>query len=150
MKRSIIAQLISYLFIILFLYTGISKLMEYDDAVEQIALTPILAPFANAIVILLPMIEITAAILLFFPKTRHGGSWLSLVLMTAFTGYVIYIIKFNDELPCTCGGVLEALGWPQHLILNTSLIIAAIFAIKCSSSTNALGHSRPVSSLQNS
>jgi uncharacterized membrane protein YphA (DoxX/SURF4 family) len=129
MKRSTIVEAIALLFIILFLYTGISKLMEYDIAVEQIVLTPRLAPAAKTIVIILPVIEILTAIALFIPQTRKYGLWASLALMILFTGYVTYIINYNDQLPCTCGGVLEQLSWPQHLILNTVFIILAIIGI---------------------
>jgi uncharacterized membrane protein YphA (DoxX/SURF4 family) len=133
MKRSTIVELIALVFVILFLYTGISKLMDYDLAKEQIRLTPLLAPIAPEIVIILPIAEIITALLLFIPKTIRYGLWASLALMTSFTGYVIYIISYNDQLPCTCGGVLEQLSWTGHLILNTILIIlsaASIFLLK--------------------
>lgn len=130
MKRSTIVEIIAILFIILFLYTGISKLMEYDVAKEQIGLTPMLAPVSSTLVIILPIAEIITAIILFMPNTRRYGLWAALALMAAFTGYVIYILNNNDQLPCTCGGVLEQLSWPQHLVFNitfTALSIIAVF-----------------------
>jgi uncharacterized membrane protein YphA (DoxX/SURF4 family) len=145
MKRATIAELIAFLFIILFLYTGISKLMDYDIGTEQIALSPILAPIAGFIVIFITIAEITTSILLFFPKTRIHGLRASLILMIAFTGYVFYLLTYNDQLPCTCGGVLEQLSWPQHLILNITLIILAIIAIRLSKrSAIATGNKSPL------
>jgi hypothetical protein len=132
MKRATIAELIAFLFIILFLYTGISKLMEYDIAKEQIALSLLLAPIAGFVVVFIPTAEIITSILLFFPKTRIYGLWSSLTLMIAFTGYVIYLLTYNDQLPCTCGGILEQLSWPQHCVLNITLILLALTAIRLS------------------
>lgn len=50
-------------------------------------------------------------------------------LMVAFTSYIIYIIMFNAQLPCTCGGMLEMLSWPQHLAFNITFILLGIIAI---------------------
>jgi uncharacterized membrane protein YphA (DoxX/SURF4 family) len=146
MNRATIAKLIAFLFIILFLYTGISKLMDFDVAKEQIALTTLLAPIAGFVVIFIPAAEIITSILLFFPKTRIYGLRASLALMLAFIGYIVYLLNYNDQLPCTCGGVLEQLSWPQHLILNSVLILLAIIALKFSRQTPK-SH-RPQSSLQ--
>jgi len=129
MKRSTIVELIALLFVILFLYTGISKLMDYEVDKEQIGLTPLLAPVAGAIVIILPIVEIITAVLLFIPKTRNYGLRLSLALMSAFTVYVVYILTYNDQLPCTCGGVLEQMSWPEHVIFNICMIILSITGI---------------------
>lgn len=134
MKKATIVEIISFLFIVLFLYTGISKLMEYDVAKEQIGLTPLLSPIAPEIVIILPIAEIITAILLFIPKTRGYALWASLGLLLAFTGYIAYILNYNDQLPCTCGGVLEQLTWPQHIILNSVLIVLALTALRLSRS----------------
>ena len=129
MKKGTIVEIIAILFIILFLYTGISKLMEYEVAIEQIALTPLLAPIAGAVAIILPICEILVSIILFIPQSRKYGLWASLALMIAFTGYIIYILSYNDQLPCTCGGVLQQLSWPQHLALNAILTALAVIGI---------------------
>jgi uncharacterized membrane protein YphA (DoxX/SURF4 family) len=129
MKRSTIIEIIALLFVILFLYTGISKLMDYNVAKEQIRLTPLLAPIAEEIVIVLPIIEIIVAVLLFLPRTRKIGLYACLCLMVAFTGYIIYILNYNKELPCTCGGILQALSWKQHLLLNCTLIVLSLTGV---------------------
>jgi uncharacterized membrane protein YphA (DoxX/SURF4 family) len=129
MKKTILVEIIAFLFIILFLYTGISKLMDYSIFKEQIALSPILSPVANWVAVILPGTEIVVSLLLFIPRSRSAGLYASLVLMTLFTGYIVYILIFNDRLPCTCGGVLEALSWKQHLFLNIFLVGLALTGI---------------------
>ena len=130
-------EIIALLFVILFLYTGIAKLMDYSVAKEQIGLTPLFAPIAKEIVIFLPILEIITAVLLFIPRTRRVGLYSTLILLFAFTGYVIYILTYNDTLPCTCGGVLEQMSWTQHIIFNTGCIIFAIIAILLNRSAKA-------------
>jgi uncharacterized membrane protein YphA (DoxX/SURF4 family) len=129
MKRTTIVETISILFIIFFLYTGISKLMDYSVTKEQIALSPLLAPIAGWIVIVLPIAEIIVSVILFIPRTRLKGLYASLILMTVFTGYVIYILSYNEHLPCTCGGVLQSLSWKQHLLFNSVFIVLALTGI---------------------
>jgi uncharacterized membrane protein YphA (DoxX/SURF4 family) len=129
MKRSIISEIISLVVVILFLYTGISKLMDYDIAKEQIALTPLLAPVAPEIAIILPVIEIASAILLFLPRTRRYGLWISLGLMVLFTGYVLFLLNRSGQVSCACGGVLEQLSPQQHLLFNTSCILLILLGI---------------------
>jgi len=129
MKKKTIVEIIALLFVVLFLYTGISKLMDYDITKEQIALSPLLAPIASWTVIALPVTEIIVSVILFIPRTRIKGLYASLALMVAFTGYVVYILSYNDQLPCTCGGVLQSLSWKQHLLFNAAFIVLALTGI---------------------
>jgi uncharacterized membrane protein YphA (DoxX/SURF4 family) len=129
MKRGLIL-IISYFFVILFLYSGASKLMEYSLFQEQIAVSPILRPISTYIAWILPTTEFLAAILLFFPKSRLKGLYFSLVLMILFTGYIIAILLFDKQLPCSCGGILESLSWKEHLAFNSICIaVGAISTI---------------------
>ena len=129
MKRTTIIEAIVFLYAILFLYTGISKLIDYHVFKENIAESPILAPIATPIAWGLPWVEFVATGLLIIPRWRLKGLYTSLILMILFTGYVIGILLFDEHLPCSCGGILQQLTWPQHMIFNTTFIILAIIAI---------------------
>ena len=129
MKRSTIIEIIAILFMILFLYTGISKLMEYPVFKEQIATSPVLKPFASVITWALPLTEFIVAVLLFIPRFRLKGFYAALVLMVVFTSYIIAILSFSEHLPCSCGGVLESLSWKAHLIFNSVFIILSLTGI---------------------
>lgn len=55
---------------------------------------------------------------------------LSTLLMTAFTIYIVLIISgYFPKVPCTCGGVIRALGWKAHLVFNLIFLSAAILAL---------------------
>lgn len=129
MNKSIIADLIALLYVCLFLYTSISKLQVHELDREQMAAMPLVGPYAGFASIALPIVEIVLALLIFIPKTRQLGLYLGTALMGAFTVYVAYLMKYNAELPCTCGGFLSAMSWPAHLIFNLVFVIMGIVAL---------------------
>ncbi|OMP74845.1 MauE/DoxX family redox-associated membrane protein [[Flexibacter] sp. ATCC 35208] len=129
MKRSTIIEIISMLFIILFVYTAISKFMDFSVFSEQIATSPILAPVASWIAWVVPIVEILVSIALLIPAFRLKGLYASLALMLGFTIYIIIILNFSPHIPCSCGGVIELMSWREHLVFNSFFIVLAILAI---------------------
>jgi uncharacterized membrane protein YphA (DoxX/SURF4 family) len=129
MKRTTIVEIISVLFIILFLYTALSKLMEYSVFKEQIAVSPFLAPVASLVAPMIPIIEILLVLMLIVPKWRLKGLFASTALMVAFTVYIIAMMLFAENLPCSCGGVLAELSWGQHIIFNSVFIVLGMVGI---------------------
>ena len=153
MKRTTIIEIISLLFVILFLYTSISKLMDYTVFKEQIAQSAILAPVARWIAWILPISEILAAVLLFIPRWRLKGLYTALALMLLFTGYIVAILNFSKHVPCSCGGVLEALSWKAHLAFNgglialasTGVILGRGLAVRNTTSKQSLSYNQSIS-----
>jgi uncharacterized membrane protein YphA (DoxX/SURF4 family) len=129
MKRSTIIEIIVALYAILFLYTGISKIMEYSVFKEQLAESPILAPVSVLVARGLSIVEFLLVVLLVVPRWRLKGFYASTGLMIAFTLYIIALMSFNDQLPCSCGGVLAALSWGQHIVFNSVFIVLGIIGI---------------------
>ncbi|MGX5816763.1 MauE/DoxX family redox-associated membrane protein [Chitinophaga lutea] len=132
MKRETALNLIAYAFILLFVYTALSKWFTYDIYLYDLQRSPELGFAAGAISILIPGAELTAAALLLFSRTRRSGFWLSLLLMTAFTLYVAYVILFASKWPCTCGGIIRDLSWPQHLAFNIVFTLLAVLGLRLS------------------
>jgi len=128
-KQSRIVDIISVLFMILFLYTGISKMMDYSLFKEQILTSPLLAPVARYIAGWLPWVEFLVTILLIVPRWKLKGLYASLGLMLMFTGYIGAMLTFNEHIPCSCGGALEELSWKQHIIFNSLFIVLAVTGI---------------------
>ena len=127
--KSTLVEIISILFVILFLYTGISKLMEYSVFKEQMAESPVLKPFAPFMAWALPLTEFIVSLLLIIPRWRLKGLYASLFLMVAFTLYIGAIMAFNKELPCSCGGIISELSWKGHLIFNSVFILLAFTGV---------------------
>jgi uncharacterized membrane protein YphA (DoxX/SURF4 family) len=130
LSKATLVEIISILYSILFLYTAVSKLMEFDVFQEQIAENPLLEPVAPFIAWSVPIIEIILSIILFIPQWRLKGLYASLALMVAFTIYIGAIMIFNDKLPCSCGGIVSQLSWNGHLIFNSIFILLAFACIR--------------------
>ncbi len=124
-----VANIICGIFIILFTYTAVNKLIDYQTFRIALVQSPILEHYAGFMMMALPVVELLVVILLAIATTRCLGLFASLILMTAFTLYISYLMFFASELPCNCGGIMRALSWKQHLILNIILIALAIWAL---------------------
>jgi Trk-type K+ transport system membrane component len=124
-----LVELIASLFILLFLYTGLSKLKEPEEFQIVLSKSPLLATSAIALSWLLPIIEIVTSVLLFLPCTRKYGLAASMLLMTSFTIYISYMLLFTPSLPCSCGGVLKQLNWQQHLVFNIFFLFISTLAL---------------------
>lgn len=127
-NRTCIA-IISYLFVFLFIYAAISKLLDYNDFSIKIGQSPLLSPFAGYVAIGVPVLELIIAVGLLLPSWRITSLFASLCLMTAFTVYIFIILNFSSFVPCSCGGILEKLGWTEHLIFNLVFVVLAIVGL---------------------
>lgn len=128
-SKQLVIDIICYTYLILFLYAAFSKLLTYEKSELQMSKSPIITDFAFILVWLVPALEIVIAICLMLKKTAMLALYAALALMSLFTAYIIAILNFSDTIPCSCGGVLEKLGWTEHLIFNIAFIIIAIIAI---------------------
>jgi thiol-disulfide isomerase/thioredoxin len=129
MNRTILANVIACFFILLFAYTGIDKLLDFGSFKDQLTMSPLLGSFAGLIAWAVPVTELLLALILFIPGWRLKGLYASLVLMVLFTIYIITLIFINDELSCNCGGIIQNLSPPQHILFNLACILLAGVAI---------------------
>ncbi len=109
----------------LFIYTGTNKLIEYftdGNFAFQLGRSPYMERWVNFIAIPLPLFELLIVVLLIIPRTRLTGLYASFFLMSVFTGYVWLMIHESYSLPCACGGILQRLSWPGHLIFNSCFV----------------------------
>lgn len=136
--RNFIISSIGCLFILLFTYAAISKLNTYDTFKVQIGQSPILTAQSSLLVWMVPVMELLTAILYVIPRFRLWAFHLSLSLMTMFTVYIFLILKFSPYIPCSCGGVLNNLGWTEHLIFNIAFVLLAIAGVYLQSVQNRI------------
>ncbi|WP_211362137.1 MauE/DoxX family redox-associated membrane protein [Aequorivita antarctica] len=120
---------ISLLYVLLFVYAAVSKLLDFETFTLQLAQSPLLSTYAGFISWGVPATEIVIAIFLIIPQFRIFALYASFLLMIMFTAYIYIILNFSDFIPCSCGGVLEKLNWTQHLIFNIVFIVLAGTAI---------------------
>jgi putative oxidoreductase len=129
-KPNTVIEISSALFIFLFIYTGINKFLVLRELKIALKDYPLIGSMSDIIAWVLPASELIISILLFVPYTRLFGLYSSLLLMILFTLYLSYMLIFTQERPCTCGGMLQKLSWPQHFIFNIFFITLAAISIK--------------------
>jgi hypothetical protein len=117
------------LLILLFTYTAISKLTEYATFVRFIDESSPIHKGADMIGWLLPVTELVVVLLLFFERARRAGLYASLLLLVLFTLYLLYMLLFVADLPCSCGGVLNKMSWQQHVWFNLFFILINLIAL---------------------
>jgi uncharacterized membrane protein YphA (DoxX/SURF4 family) len=129
MKRSIIVEIICLLFIILFVYAALNKLTDVEKFRVQIGQSPLLTSIAWWVAWVIPISEILISLMLAISPLRLIGLYAAFSLMVMFTGYIIAILNFSEYVPCSCGGVLEKLGWTEHLIFNIGFTLLGMAGI---------------------
>jgi hypothetical protein len=125
MPRKLLLDIICALLIFLFIYTGISKLLDYHTFRRQLGQSPFITFYAPLIAWALPLGEIIIAGMLSFNRTRLMGLYFSFFLLCLFTFYLTAMLQLSYYIPCSCGGVLQALSWQAHIILNIVFILLA-------------------------
>ncbi|RZM24702.1 MAG: hypothetical protein EOO88_21925 [Pedobacter sp.] len=117
------------LLILLWSYTGLSKLID-NAAFEKQVTTLISAEHPKPISIGIPLLEVLTAFSLVWHRTRKLGLYLSLLLMAAFTTYVSLVIAgYFGPAPCSCGGIISALGWKSHLLINITFLCLVLYLL---------------------
>lgn len=130
MKRKIIIEIISSLLILLFLYASVSKWLAWRTFIGEMNNQPFPNWMTPFLVWSIPFIEVIIAVGLIFEKTRVPALYASLALMSAFTIYTIVILLHAFKyIPCSCGGVIRKLTWPQHLFFNLFFVGIALLGI---------------------
>ncbi len=128
----IIVQAIVACYIFLFLTTAIDKLRHSSIFIYSVSQVPFLKSYAHFLSGFLPGIEIGIVILLIIPLTRKFGLILSTGLMAVFSVYLIVMLLTMENLPCSCGGIIQFLSWPLHLLVNGTLMLAGIYSLHLS------------------
>ena len=130
MQRAILAIIICLL-ILLFVYTGISKLIDQSTFLKDLNNQPFPRFFNGILVWLIPVIELLLALLLLFDNTRKWALVGAFVLMLLFTIYTaLVLLNVFNRTPCSCGGVIRSLSWVQHLFFNLFFVAISIIGIK--------------------
>lgn len=129
--KSKLYSLFCFLLIVLFTYTAFSKWLNMDAHLYAMRNQPFSRPVNDFLAYALPVVEIITVILLVINSTRLLGLYISLLLMALFTAYVsAVLLNFFGRVPCSCGGVIEQLGWKEHLVFNIFFLSISIVAIR--------------------
>ena len=130
LKRQVVLECIAALLILLFLYASVSKFLDFKRFIDEMNNQPLPNSWTPFLVWGIPCLEIAISAALIFEYTRMLALYASLVLMTLFTIYAIMILAhFFPYVPCSCGGVIRKLTWPQHLALNLFYVALSVLGL---------------------
>lgn len=129
MNKERALEIIRGLFITLFLYAAATKLMGFEKFTAQLGQSPLTTGHAAWIAWAVPTVEIIIVLMLAIPAVRLLALYASYSLMVMFTTYIVLVTRFSPFVPCSCGGVLQKLGWTEHLIFNLAFVALAALGI---------------------
>ena len=127
--RSFLVLVTCYLYILLFVYAAISKVLDFENFGIQLAQSPLLSAYAGLIAPAVIFAELLIVLLLSLKTARLEGLYSSFYIMIAFTVYIYLILNYSDFVPCSCGGIIGQLGWREHLVFNITFALLALLAI---------------------
>ncbi|WPU99080.1 hypothetical protein SNE26_24000 [Mucilaginibacter sp. cycad4] len=126
MKKQFIIDAAVLLLLTMFLYASFSKLFDFAGFQRAMHKQPFPAWISSLLVYFVPAVEIGICVLLLRERTRKTGLWAAALLMLLFTAYIAAILLgFFKKIPCSCGGIINRLGWGQHLIFNIAFLLFA-------------------------
>lgn len=129
LRNNTLLEIISGLFIFLFTYTSLTKLMNASAFIATLKRSPLLADVAAITAWTIILAELIVVLLLFYSPFRTVGFITSFILMLFFTVYIGYMLSSSSSLPCSCGGIMQQLSWRDHFLLNIALTILAALGL---------------------
>jgi hypothetical protein len=121
----------AFALIVLWVYAAASKLLKFQLFRFQLNAYPWIRHFAGILSWGVPLTELVIAALLLSGRRRGMGFYASLFLLLLFTGYLLWMLRTEQNLPCSCGGVIEHLTWGQHILFNVCCVAIAVTGIVC-------------------
>lgn len=132
--KGYVSEVCALLLSLLFTYTAISKLYDWERTKNGLYNQVFPKELADLLLYGLPPVELLAAVFLLITKKRKLGFWLSAILMTVFSLYIgIVMTGVFARIPCSCGGILNSLGWGEHLVFNLVFLGIAVIGLKATS-----------------
>lgn len=146
MKPRLFEEFVVALLVLLFLYSGISKLMDLRGFRSGMLIQPFPRWVSLLLAYLLPPFEVLVAAGLVFSKTRIFSLYAYLTLMGGFTLYTLLIVSgFFKHRPCGCGGIISGMSWEGHLAFNLLFLALGCYALYLGRRHNVFMHKQGVS-----
>ncbi|MDX3916956.1 MAG: MauE/DoxX family redox-associated membrane protein [Pseudosphingobacterium sp.] len=129
-KITLIIHIVALLYLFLFAYTAHAKLTDHENFFKSLDRFPFIPGFVAIVLAwMIPIIEAVIGIFLIIPQTRPKALKAGLALMVVFTVYLSAVVLSGLPLSCSCGGVISAMSWKEHILFNAAFIILAVIAL---------------------
>lgn len=121
---------IAFVLLLLWFHTALDKFADLWTFEVNLGRQPLPKWSVKPLTYAVPGTELLTGILLFVPKTRKYGFWVSAILMLGFTLYVgLGLTKILGHLPCACSKIISSLNWQAHFWLNIFLLLLSILGL---------------------
>lgn len=128
-RRIVLIEIISGLFISLFVYAAMNKTLDFHKFQVDLGKSPILNSFSGFVAVVIPTVEVVLSIMLILKRFQYIALYGCFSLMVMFSIYIVLILNYSSFIPCSCGGILQNMTWTQHLIFNIGFVIMAVIAL---------------------
>lgn len=131
MKKKLLIEIIASLLIVLFLYTGLNKLIEHTTFRYQLSISPwsLLASWSGIVSWALPIGEVLLAVMLLITAFRKTAFIASAILFAGFLVYLGILLSSGTKLPCTCGGIISSMSWNAHVWFDAACLLLCMAGI---------------------
>ncbi len=129
MRKNTAIPIIRFLLIFLFVYAATGKLAGHAVFRVQLTRFPVLGGYAGFLSWCIPVAECMVVVLLFIPRYVPAGLYASASLLFLFTAFLIAMVCFDTNLPCSCGGVIAQLSWKEHIAFNVFFLALSLSGI---------------------
>lgn len=125
MKKSLLYA-VAFLYLYAGIYKGSNVLRFREEMAESPLLSPVLIPLIS---LLLPVLELGLGLFLLFKIKLRITLWASFCLMVLFTFYMVFLYFGFEHPPCACGGILNEMDYPAHIVFNIVFSIITGFLV---------------------
>jgi putative oxidoreductase len=131
MKRSLFSILITMFLVLLFAYTAVSKVLDYELFVFQMKLAPLplMRTIAPVLGWFMPVLELGLCAGLMIRRFHLIALYSIVCLLLIFEAYIGGMLLSGQHLPCTCGGIISKMNWKEHLLFNAFVIVLCCYVI---------------------
>lgn len=125
-----IENICTILLLLLWIPVTLDKFMHYELFRNAMIQQPFSDQLGKVLAFTLPPLEAITAICLLRVNIRKIGYYLSIFLMSIFTGYIGYAVLGSiDNLPCGCGLVFHQLSWEMHFWMNLFFLVVSMIGL---------------------
>jgi hypothetical protein len=113
----------------LFASAAYGKVVDHETFSEGLSKVSFIKGTAIYIAWFVPVAELLVVALLIIPGTQRLGFYCFITLIAVFTGYIVAMMLWAENLPCHCNLIIEKLSWEGHIWFNAGFMALAVFAL---------------------
>jgi hypothetical protein len=129
-KTNMFVKIAANIIGLLWFYAAFSKLLGFETFAIAMHRQEVWPFFQTLLIYGLPPAELFAGLFLLYPVTLEIGLYLSASFFFIFSCYIgLVLVHFFSKIPCSCGGLIERMGWTFHFYFNITFLALSLTSI---------------------